>query len=351
MFHKLKIKEIKKPLEKATSVTFEIPLGLKGQFSYYPGQHLVLKLSIDGKEVRRTYSLNSSPATDKDLQITVKRVPNGLVSNYINNHFKVGATVGVMVPQGRFFATVGARDYKTIYLFAAGSGITPIFSILKTVLHTAPQSTVNLMYGNKNQNTILFKDELYQLLKKYPDRLNVVYTLSKPKVWSSWKSWNGRSGKIDTDTVEWFIAHHPPYAQTTEYYICGPGNMNHSVRRTLIDLNVPKKMIHIEQFGGTTSPSVEIKAYNNAKLKVNIDGRTIETTVTNDATLLQALKEKGLNPPYSCENGICGTCVAQLKEGTAQMKSCMALDDDDIDSGLILTCQAVPTSSVISIAY
>ena len=127
--------------------------------------------------------------------------------------------------------------------------------------------------------------------------------------------------------------------------------MNHSVRRTLIDLNVPKKMIHIEQFGGTTSPSVEIKAYNNAKLKVNIDGRTIETTVTNDATLLQALKEKGLNPPYSCENGICGTCVAQLKEGTAQMKSCMALDDDDIDSGLILTCQAVPTSSVISIAY
>ena len=178
-------------------------------FNYLPGQYLTIKFVIDGKEVRRSYSLNSCPFRDEPLQVTVKRVKGGLVSNWVNDRLKVGDQLEVMPPQGRFYANIQAEDYKTYFLFAAGSGITPMMSILTSVLQASPHSVVNLLYGNSNQSSIIFKEELESLQAQYPNRLTVVHTLSSPKVWSSWKRWKGEKGRIDGPTIEKFIQHHP----------------------------------------------------------------------------------------------------------------------------------------------
>lgn len=351
-FHKLKILAIENPIKEATTITFDLPSHLYKSFNYYPGQHLIIKFFVNGEEARRSYSLNSCPFKEEALQVTVKRVKGGLVSNYVGDHLKVGDELEVMIPQGRFYADIKEDAYKTYFLFAAGSGITPIISILKSVLLASPNSAVNLFYGNANQDTIIFKKELDELQERYSERLQIVHTLSKPKVWSSWEQWKGRKGRIDAGAVEWFITNHPPIAQSTEYYVCGPGAMNVGVRNTLIGLGIPKGLINIEQFGGNVEAlNTDIEAVENAQLTANLNGQTHQLTIPKGKTILQVLKEANANPPYSCESGVCATCVAQLTKGEAEMKACMALDEKEIVKGMILTCQAVPTSELIEIKF
>jgi len=351
-FHILRVTAIVYPIKDATTVTLEVPEKIRDSFNYYPGQHLIIKFKINEKEVRRSYSLNSSPFNEEALQVTIKRVQGGLVSNYIGDHLKVGDEVDVMTPRGRFYAEVEEGTYKTYFLFAAGSGITPIISILESVLIASPNSTVNLLYGNSKQSSIIFKKELDDLLEEYPDRLRVVHTLSDPNVWSTWKQWKGRKGRIDSEAVEWFITNHPPIAQSTEYYICGPGAMNINVRNTLLGLQIPKKIIHIEQFAGSTEESNDsIKEVDDALLSATLNGAVHQLSIPKGKTVLQVLKEAKVNPPYSCESGVCGTCVAQVIEGTAEMKSCMALEEEEINQGLVLTCQTYPTSKTLNVKF
>lgn len=351
-FYKLKVAALNKPIKDATTITFDIPNQLYETFNYDPGQHLIIKFNIDGKEVRRSYSLNSCPYENVPLEVTVKRVKNGLVSNFVNEKLKVGDELEIMIPQGRFYAKIEKEAYKTYFLFAAGSGITPIISILKSVLVASPYSAVNLFYGNTNQDTIIFKNELDDLQNQYPERLNVVHLLSNPKIWTSWEQWKGKTGRIDPNAVEEFITENPPIAQSTEYYICGPGAMNVSVRKTLMELGIPKELIHIEQFGGNIEDSnSQVKAVENAKLTAHLNGQTYNLTIPKDKTILQVLKEANANPPYSCESGVCATCVAKVTNGSAEMKSCMALEDSDIEKGLILTCQALPVSQSVSVEF
>ncbi len=209
-----------------------------------------------------------------------------------------------MSPQGRFYADIQGGTYKTYFLFAAGSGITPIISILKSVLEASPYSAVKLFYGNTNQDTIIFKGELKKLEEKYGRKLEVVHTLSNPKVWSAWTQWTGRKGRIDAKAAEWFITEHPPIAQSTEYYICGPGAMNVSVRKTLVSLEIPEELIHIEQFGGNIETlNTEIEAAENAQLTALLNEKSYELTIPKGKTILQVLKTAGVNPPYSCESG------------------------------------------------
>lgn len=351
-FHPLKISKLEQPIENATTITFEVPKHLQETFHYHPGQHLIIKFLIEGKEVRRSYSLNSSPFKNEPLQVTVKRVKGGLVSNYINDQLEVGDALEVMTPQGRFFANIESDAYKTYFLFAAGSGITPIISILKSVLNQAPFSKVNLFYGNSNQESIIFKNELDTLEKTFVDRLSIIHTLSNPKVWSTWKQWKGRKGRIDDEAVEWFINELPPIAQSTEYYICGPGAMNKAVKKTLKELGIPKDLIHIEQFGGNvTESSSEINAVDNAQLSVSINGKSYDLNIPKGKTILQVLKTANTKPPYSCESGVCGTCACILKKGSVEMKANMALEDEDLKKGYILSCQALPTSTDIEIMF
>ena len=351
-FHKLKVLTVDCPIKEATTITFDLPLQLYDSFKYQPGQHLIIKFMINKKEVRRSYSLNSCPFSKEALQVTVKRVEGGLVSNYAGDHLKAGDELEVMKPQGRFYALVNKDAYKTYFLFAAGSGITPIISILKSVLVASPHSVVNLFYGNTNQSTIIFKKELDELQESYPKRLQVIHTLSKPKIWTAWKQWNGKKGRIDTGAVEWFINNHPPIAQNTEYYICGPGAMNVDVRNTLNSLGVPNELIHIEQFEGTIeSSNKEITVVDKAQLTANLNGQMHQLIIPKGKTILQVLKDANANPPYSCESGVCATCLAKVTKGTTEMKTCMALDDNEIASGMVLTCQALPTSKSIEISF
>ena len=315
-FYTLKVSALNKPIEDATTITFDVPTPLYEQFSYHPGQHLVIKFIIEGKEVRRSYSLNSSPFLEEKLQVTVKRVKDGLVSNYVNDQLKVGDTMEVMLPQGRFYANIQKDAYKTYFLFAAGSGITPIISIAKSVLVASPNCMVHLFYGNSNQDTIIFKKELEELEKDYSERFNLVQTLSSPKVWTSWEQWKGRTGRIDTANIEWFIQNSPPIAQHTEYYACSPGAMNLAVKNTLLNLGVPKNLIHIEQFGGQTAEATTtIQAIPNAQLSVHLNGQEHDLIIPDGKTILSTLKAANLEPPFSCESGVCGTCVATLHKG------------------------------------
>lgn len=351
-FHKLKISDLKKPIADATTIQFDVPKALQEQFSFYPGQHLIIKFLVNGEAARRSYSLNSCPYNEEALEVTVKRVKGGLVSNFVNDELKIGDTLEVMVPQGRFYADMQKDNYKTYFLFAAGSGITPIFSILKSALVEEPNSFVYLFYGNAKEDTIIFKTELEELQKQYPNNLYVVHTLSEPKnAWTSWNPWKGRKGRIEAKDIAWFISNHPPQAQTTEYYICGPGKMNTSIRSQLMKMDVPKAAIHIEQFGGEVESDDNLKGVDNAKLIVNVKNKQIELKVGSEETILQVLKQVDAEPPYSCESGICGTCVAKVKKGKAQMKACMALDDKEVAEGFILTCQAMCQSEQVEIEY
>jgi ring-1,2-phenylacetyl-CoA epoxidase subunit PaaE len=351
-FNPLTIKAVNNPIKEASTISFDFPecLATTANYQYYPGQYLILKLNIDGKEYRRSYSLNSNPYEDDLLQITVKRVKGGIVSNYINDHFATGMKINASIPQGSFFVDIARSDYKTYFLFAAGSGITPIISILKSVLSKSKDSFVYLFYGNRDQTSILFEAELNELIQKYPKHLKVQQTLSKPKVWSTWKQWSGRKGRIDADAVEWFINQHPPIAQTTEYYACGPGAMTSTIQDVLVNLEVPKSLIHIEQFGAAKK-SPPNKGFENALLKVQLNQQSNTLSIPKGKTILQTLKAANLEPPYSCESGVCGTCKAKVISGEVSMNACMALDDEEIKKGVILTCRAVPMTPEISIEF
>lgn len=351
--HQLKVINIQKTIPEASVVTFEIPKDKTGDFQFKPGQYITLEFNLDGETVRRSYSLCCSPK-DGVLQVGVKRVKGGLVSNHINDNLKVGDTVNVLPPDGKFFAEIDSTNYKSYYLFAAGSGITPILSILKTVLTKESNSCVYLIYGNKHQESIMFKKELDELEKQYVDRLVIVHSLSSPK--SKWSDlWTTptqefRKGRVDADAVRWMINTYPPYAQNAEYYICGPGKMIESTKKTLRSLDVPESRIFSENFGGGKADSA-IEGVENAKLTATLNGSRVETTIARGKTVLRALIDAGAKPPYSCEGGVCSTCKCQLTNGKVEMKINLALTEKEVEDGYILSCQSVPMAEEVTVVY
>ncbi len=354
-FYQLKVLDVKKETEDSTSIAFDVPSELYDVFNYKPGKYLTLKFDLNGEEVRRSYSLCSSPVTEEPLRIGVKRVKNGLVSNHINDHLKVGDAVEVMPPDGRFFADVKKNNYKTYYLFSAGSGITPILSILKTVLSTEEQSFVYMIYGNKSQDTVMFNTELKALEEQYPDRFFLVHALSRPKntwsdLWKSSKEQAYRKGRVDSKAVRWFINEFPPYAQNAEYYICGPGTMIENTKKALKEIDVPDERIFIESFG-LDNKGDSTKGFDSAKLTAHLNGEKIEVSVPKGKTILRTLIAAGKEPPYSCEGGVCSTCMCKLKNGKVHMKNNLALTDKEVEQGYILSCQSIPLTESVEIEY
>jgi ring-1,2-phenylacetyl-CoA epoxidase subunit PaaE len=275
-----------------------------------------------------------------------------LVSNYINDTLKVGDTIEVMPPDGRFFANVKKKQYKTYYLFAAGSGITPILSILKSVLYVEERSYIHMIYGNSHQDSIMFKAELDQLQKQYPDRFLLVHSLSKAK--SSWFSsktdFEYRKGRVDKDAVKWMIDTYPPYAQNVEYYICGPGKMIENTEKALQNLDVPKDRIFKESFGGGDE-KVITDGVENAQLSARLNGKNISTSIKKGTTVLRALIDAGEDPPYSCESGVCSTCICQVTKGEVEMKKNFALEDKEVAKGYVLSCQSVPLTEEVEVVF
>lgn len=360
-FYPLSVKSVHNETEETVTLTFDIPAELKETFQYTQGQYLTLKFELNGQEVRRSYSMCSSPL-DSDLAVTVKKVAGGLVSTHINNKLKGGDLVEVMPPDGRFFTPLKEENRKIYYLFGAGSGITPLLSIIKTIIEKEPQSTVHLLYGNRNEDTIIFKDTLAQLEKRYTGQLRVTHILSQPKrerskgvfglLSKGTFSWQGLTGRIDSKQVNLFLDENPPAYTAIEYFICGPGEMIDAVESTLLRRGIDKKHIHTERF--TTAPTSEenkIKGTAGAQLIVHLNGQEYHATVPEGKSILDVMLAAKHDPPYSCTSGACSTCMAKLLKGTVKMDVCYALDEDEIAEGYILTCQAHPTSDELEVTY
>lgn len=354
-FYPLTVTNIIQETSEAVSLEFDMPEAFYEDFNYYPGQYLTLCFNIQGEAVRRSYSLSSSPWLEEPLKVTVKRVKDGLVSNHIHDTVKIGDTINVLAPEGRFYATIDKEQYKTYYLFCAGSGVTPMLSILKSVLYTEPHSYVYMIYGNKDQNTIIFDETLKDLVKTFETRFVLIHCLSRPA--SSWSDfWNSKStkgfkkGRVDTKMVEWFINAYPPYAQNAEYYICGPGTMIRNTEQALKQIDVPNDRIFKEHFGADKGDNT-ITGVADAQLIAHLDQQRITLTIPEGQTLLKALVNKGQNPPYSCEAGVCGSCKCKLKKGEVHMKQNLALEDDEVKAGYILSCQSIALTDTVEITY
>jgi ring-1,2-phenylacetyl-CoA epoxidase subunit PaaE len=365
-FHSLKVMKLTPEISDASSITFEIPSDLEDKYGYTHGQYLTLKFQINGKEERRAYSMSSSPL-ENGITVTVKKVVKGIVSNHICTNLKEGDSVEVMVPQGRFTLQLDEEKNRTFYLFGAGSGITPLMSIAKTVLEKEPLSTVFLFYGNRNEESIIFKYQLDEMEKRYQNQFIVCHTLSQPKkekpggfggMFKKTKmSWAGEVGRIDTTSVKKFLGNNPIRSKEMQYFICGPGGMIDEVENALLGMEINKKYVHSERFTAavtgdesTTHLGAAIPL-DGAKLIAHLDGEIIETEVKKGKSILDTLLDLKYEPPYSCCSGSCSTCMAKVVKGKVEMEACYALDDDEIEEGFILTCQSHPTTAEVEITF
>lgn len=357
-FHKLKVSAVNVEIADAVSVSFEVPEALKQNFNYLPGQYTTLKLNINGESVNRSYSFCSSPFVNEPLTIAVKRVAGGKGSNFINDNFKPGAEVEVMEPMGNFHSVISETNEKHYYLFGGGSGITPVISILKSVLVKEPKSKVTLFYGNRNENSIIFKDKLNTLAAQYPSHLKLVHILDAPE-----SAWTGYLGPVVKDIALKVLRENSSLNfQNAEFFICGPNPMMKNVEEALAALQIPKEKVHIEYFtakadedkkAADVGTTVESAVPFNGKTKVKIiyDGHEKEFEVSEKETILEAALDAGYDPPYSCMVAACCTCRAKLLSGKVEMDDRESLTDAEIARGYVLTCQSHPKSHGIVLNY
>lgn len=327
----------------AKTVVFDAP-----GWTWTAGQHLPIKLMVGGEEVRRSYSISSSPYTEDGLRISVKRVKDGLVSNHINDHIKAGDVIEAAAPNGAFTLEPGEIKRRTHYFFGAGSGITPLYAMLSTVMAAEPNSFAHLAYGNNNEKSIMLERDLNTLWEANPDRMSIHHVFTKPGWWSTAEYW--RKGYIDKAAIEALITENPPYAQDAHYYVCGPGGMNKAVRTALMSLDVPASRIHMESYGGAGELDTSVEGIA-ATAQVTLNGKTQRVEIAKGQTVLDAAKTAGLKPPFSCQSGVCGSCKAKLTKGEVHMRARMALEDKDIDEGVILTCQSLATTETLDLTY
>ena len=347
-FHKLRVLATRHPIAAAKSVCFDVPDTLAETFRWRPGQHITLRFHLHGQEVRRSYTISSAPCSGEPLRITVKRVKDGLVSNHINDTIKAGDEIEVMPPFGGFCLDPEGKARRTYYFFGAGSGITPLYAMLYSVLLDEPHSFAYLLYGNASEKSIIFQQKLAELAAAYPNRLVVRHMLSDQSWFSSLQPW--RSGRVDADAIQAFIGENPPLAHDAQYYVCGPGTMNASVKAALRNIDVPLARIHSESFGGAVETDDSFAGIA-AQATVTLSGQTNEVAVDEKQTILSALLAADVKPPYSCQAGICGACRAQITDGEVHMRARMALEESEIDSGAILTCQSVAKTSTLALTF
>ena len=348
-FHALRVAAVEAETRQATSVRFDVPPEVSGAFRWRAGQHVTMRFTIDGREARRTYSISEAPVDGAALRVTVKRVRGGLVSNHVNDDIVAGDRIEVTPPFGGFCLDPNPRARRTVYFFAAGSGITPIYAMTRALLAEERYSVAHLAYGNVDAASVVFREALARVEADAAGRLIVRHVLSKPGLWPGMNYW--RRGRIDAAAVEAFIAEHPPEAQDARYYVCGPGGMNAGVREALRNLDVPADRIRMESYGGAGAGRDLSISGVAAVATVVLHGRTLAVPVAAGRTLLEAVRATEASPPFSCESGVCGSCRARLMAGRVHMRARMALADDEIAAGAILTCQAVPTTPELAVSY
>ena len=344
-FLKLIIKEVKRETKDAVSILFNVPEELKADYTFVAGQYINLKLTLDGTEIRRAYSICSSPESG-ELRIAVKAVKDGAFSQFANTKLKAGDAIEVGKPEGKFTFEPQADRQKNYAAFAAGSGITPIMSILKSVLKNEPKSSFVLVYGNKTPEETIFHQELHDLQLQYVGRLFVHYVFSQAKVE------NALFGRIEKSSVNFVLNNKHKELAFDKYYLCGPEEMITIVSGVLKEHNVKETAIKFELF--TTSckeKKIEQSLEGHTTITIMVDDEETTFEMSQKQTVLDAALKKGIDAPYSCQGGICSSCLARVTSGTAEMTKNSILTDKEIASGLILTCQAHPTSERIYIDY
>jgi ring-1,2-phenylacetyl-CoA epoxidase subunit PaaE len=345
-FHKLTIKEIHRETDKAVTISFEVPQHLKDIFAFKAGQYITLKTTIDNVELRRDYSLCSSPKSG-ELKVAIKAVKDGTFSAYANQQLKVGDVMEVASPKGHFVFEPNDSKTKNIAAFAAGSGITPVLSILKCALEEEIYSKVILVYGNKNTSDTMFLDELLELQRQYNDRFAIQFVFSQEDGDDS------IFGRIEKSTVNYVMKNKYKQIEVDAFFLCGPEAMIHVIKDVLIEHEIPKDHIHFELF--KTAKTADIKDESapngNTKITIVLDEETTSFEMSQKQTILEAALDEDLDAPYSCQGGICSSCLARVTEGEVKMRQNNILTDSEVAEGLILTCQAHPITPNVSIDY
>ncbi len=348
-FYPLKVKNIESVAKDAVAVTFDIPLQYIPLFRYKQGQYITLKLNINNENIIRSYSICTNPYSEKELKIAVKEVQDGKMSSYLNKLLKIGDTIEVMPPAGKFYTELIGTNQKQYVFFAGGSGITPILSIIKSTLYLEKQSRIILFYANKETDNIIFQKDI-ELLEKNNSNLKVFYIFDKaPNNYPA-----EQSGYLDENKIS-VLLNKNNALNADDFFICGPIPMMQTLEKSLLSLNINALKIHIEYF-------TAIENNNNAP---TTNEPTIESNVTvilygietnfklnsNGISILDAAIQEGVDAPFSCKGGVCSTCRAKIVEGKAIMKVNYALTDQEVADGYILTCQAHPTSEKIIVDY
>jgi ring-1,2-phenylacetyl-CoA epoxidase subunit PaaE len=352
-FHSLTVAKVKHETRDAVVVTFDVPPDLQDTFTYRQGQHLTLRAAIDGQEVRRSYSICSA-AQDRQLRVAIKRVGGGQFSTWANEHIKPGVVLDVMAPEGRFNLPLDPASRRHYLAFAAGSGITPILSIVKTTLLAEPHSRFTILYGNRASSSVIFRDELAELKDVYMERLNLVYVMSREQ--QDIELFNGRitQDKCRQLFQRWLRVEDVDYA-----FICGPEDMMHGVSAALQEAGMAKDRIRIELFASSSGYSVReshaeyrVEARHQTEVTVIMDGNHASFTMDKDKeSVLDAGLRAGIDLRYSCKGGVCSTCRCKVLEGQVDMDVNYALEDYEVARGFVLSCQSFPATDTLVLDF
>jgi ring-1,2-phenylacetyl-CoA epoxidase subunit PaaE len=351
-FHALRIADIVLETAEASSVRFEIPEELRERFAFRAGQHLTLRATLGGEEVRRNYSLCTAPA-EGDWMVTVKRIGGGVFSNWVSDELKAGDTIDVMPPHGSFTTEFAASNNRHLVGIAGGSGITPVMSLIRTLLREEPGSRFTLLYGNRDSSSIIFLEALAGLKDKYLDRLEIYHFLDAEE--QDIELFNGMLTRARLD--EALPALVPDAASVDGWFICGPGPMMDAAEGALLDGNVPRERIHIERFTADRPAGALVREMAELQTKaegvtvaVTLDGRTRRVPFTK-GNILDSARAAGLPAPFACKAGVCATCRAKVTSGKVEMAVHYGLTDDEVADGYVLTCQSVPLGDGVAVDY
>lgn len=343
-FYKLNIKEVRRETKDAVSVLFNVPLEFQDFYRFVAGQYLNIKLNLDGNEIRRAYSICSVPESN-ELRIAIKSVKDGAFSPFANSQLKVGDTLEVGTPEGKFTIEPDASRSKNYLAFASGSGITPVMSIIQTVLINEPKSTFVLVYGNKTPEETIFHKELHDLQLQYVGRFFVHFSYSQAKVEGE------LFGRIEKSTVNFVLNNKHKEIDFDKFFLCGPEAMINTVAAVLKERNIKESAIKFELFSTSTPDTLVNTPDGHTKITILVDDDETTFEMSKKQTVLEAALKQGIDAPYSCQGGICSSCLGRITSGTAIMAKNSILTDGEIAEGLILTCQAHPTSDTIYIDY
>ena len=354
-FYSLKVKDVRPETADCVSVSLEVPAELSEKFRFAPGQYLTFRRHFNDAEVRRSYSICAS-ANDGELRVAIKKVTEGKFSTFAHGELRTGDVLDVMPPMGNFTAKKTAATHKEYLAFAAGSGITPIMSIMKSALEDEPNSSFTLVYGNRSKSSIIFREALEALKNKYMLRVRIYHVLSR-----EYMDIPLFSGRIDAAKVAAFCKTLIDINTIDEAFVCGPEEMLLSVRQQFIDLGMPGAHVHIELFTSPDQPKAShekwVSTHRNetgpsSKVSITLDGVTFDMEVPfNGESILDSALKNGADLPYACKGGVCCTCRAKVLEGEVEMEVNYALEHDEVEKGFVLTCQSHPRTERVIIDF